>query len=98
MDDFKAAVRLTVALFVIDTMILLLFLFNQTPFILVLFYIFGVVSLLSAIVRLVILIVRNATGKIELDTFLKSACVIAAIIPMAMIYGYVVFTLLERRA
>ena len=94
MNDFKFAIQLSLALFVVGAIFLVLFAFNLSPFVVIIGYILAVMSLLGTILFLVIFIVRGATRKSDKTTRIKSILMMLLNIPMILGYVYLAGTLM----
>ncbi|MGC3944403.1 MAG: hypothetical protein QM762_07785 [Chryseolinea sp.] len=95
MNDFRFAVKLTIGLVVVGTVILLLFVFTLDSFVGIIGYIFTVMSILVGLLFLVILAVRVATKKTDGLTAVKAVLVMIINIPVALCYAYIVVVLLN---
>jgi hypothetical protein len=95
MKDLVFSIKLSIALFTIETILLLLFAINLSPLIGMIGYIYTVLAFFVAFVYLILLLARVASGKIDRNLGVKSVVILMTNIPIAILYVYLVMVLLS---
>ena len=94
MPDFKIALRLSLAFFVIGTLLMATYYFTMSPVSALLGYAYTGIAVLIGIIYLILIGFKVVSKKIPAITGLKCAGIVLLNLPVAAIYFYIVMVLM----